>query len=134
MALYWDATLLLGVPEIDEQHQELFRRLEGLLSAIRGGTSRDEVGNTLTFLQDYAARHFRAEEALMEERRYPQLADHRAEHEGFSGELRALAAEYGRNGATASIVIRVNTQLAGWLRTHVLRTDRALADFLRAGR
>lgn len=130
MAITWDPTLVTGIEDIDAQHQELFRRLDALLEAIRAGRSRDEVGRTLTFLEEYASHHFTAEEAQMEARGYAGLADHRAEHEGFRGELRALEAEYLRDGATASLIIRVNTHLTGWLRSHIYRTDRALADFL----
>jgi len=134
MAITWDPTLVLGVPEIDEQHRELFRRLDSLLEAIRAGQSRTEVGHTLAFLSDYASHHFSAEETLMRDRAYPGMADHQAEHRTFAAELRALQAEYQRDGATASLIIRVNTQLTGWLRTHVYRTDRALADFIRQQR
>lgn len=130
MAITWDPTLATGIAEIDQQHQELFRRLDALVEAIRGGRSRDEVGHTLTFLEDYASHHFAAEEAQMELRGYGGLGDHRAEHEGFRAELRALEAEYLRDGATASLIIRVNTHLTGWLRSHIHRTDRALAAFL----
>lgn len=132
MAITWDPTLVLGVPFIDRQHEELFRRLDALIASIRGGRSRDEVAHTLEFLGAYSREHFAAEEALMEEKGYPALPDHRAEHERFGAELRALQAEYGRDGPTASLIIRVNTQLTTWLRTHIYRTDRALVDFLNA--
>lgn len=130
MAITWDPTLKTGIPEIDAQHEELFRRLDALLQAIRGGRSRDEVGRTLAFLEDYVSHHFAAEEGQMQARAYPGLADHRAEHEAFRADLRALEAEFLRDGASASLIIRVNTQLTGWLRSHIYRTDRALAAFL----
>ncbi len=130
MSVTWDPTLVTGVPEIDAQHEELFRRLDALLEAIRGGRSRDEVGRTLTFLEEYARLHFATEEAQMEARGYPGLADHRAEHEGFRGDLRALEAEFLRDGPSASLIIRVNTHLTGWLRSHIYRTDRAMGRFL----
>jgi hemerythrin-like metal-binding protein len=131
VAIAWDPALLVGIPEIDSAHQELFRRLDGLHEAIRAGRSREEVGRTLAFLHDYALQHFAAERALMVERAYPGLADHQAEHDAFVGELGALEADFQREGATASLIIRVNTQLTGWLRSHIYRTDRALVSFLR---
>jgi hemerythrin len=132
VAITWDPTLATGVAEIDAQHQELFRRLDDLIEAIRAGRSRDEVGRTLGFLEEYAGHHFAAEEARMTAGGYPGLADHRAEHEVFRADLRALEAEFLRDGPTASLIIRVNTHLTGWLRTHIHRTDRALAAFLTA--
>ncbi len=132
MTIAWDPTLVVGIPEIDEQHQELFRRLDALVESIRGGRSRDEVGHTLAFLREYARSHFAAEEALMAAQGYPALPDHRAEHEAFAAELVTLDAERQRDGATASLIIRVNTQLTGWLRSHIYRTDRALVSWLQA--
>jgi len=131
VAITWDPALLVGIPEIDGQHQELFRRLDGLHEAIRAGRSREEVGRTLAFLHDYALQHFAAEEALMTSRDYPALADHRGEHQGFTAELGALEAEYRRDGPTASLIIRVSTQLTGWLAGHINRTDRALVEYLK---
>lgn len=130
MSITWDPSLVVGNAEIDAQHQELFRRLDALVESIRSGRSRDEVGNTLAFLREYARNHFAAEERLMAERGYPGLGDHRAEHETFAAELVALDAERQRDGPTASLIIRVNTQLTGWLRSHIYRTDRALVTFL----
>jgi hemerythrin len=134
VGIAWDPALVVGIPEIDDAHQELFRRLDGLHQAIRAGRSREEVGHTLDFLRDYAVAHFAAEQALMAERGYPGLADHEAEHHAFVAELKALEAEYQRDGPSASLIIRVNTQLTGWLRSHIYRTDRALVDFLKAAR
>ncbi len=131
MAISWDPTLVVGIEEIDAQHQELFRRLDALLQAIRGGRSREEVGRTLDFLEEYVRRHFDAEQALMRERAYPGRADHEAEHAAFASEIRSLRAEHQRDGPTASLIIRVNTQVTGWLRSHIHRTDRALVDWLR---
>ena len=83
MAIRWDPTLVMGVPELDRQHKEIFARLDSLLEAIRGGSSREEVGRTLDFLRDYVLTHFKAEEELMREIAFPGLPTHRAEHDRF---------------------------------------------------
>ena len=132
MALSWDPTLVTGVPAIDQQHQQLFERLDALLHAIRRGSSRDEVGRTLSFLFDYVQTHFAAEEGLMHDTSYPGYPEHKAEHEAFARELDALQAEYRRDGPSPSLVLRVNGRFTAWLRDHVHRVDRALADHLRA--
>ncbi|HEY7725853.1 MAG TPA: bacteriohemerythrin [Anaeromyxobacteraceae bacterium] len=132
MAIEWDAGLATGVQEIDDQHQELFRRLDALLQAIRGGGSREEVARTLAYLVDHVDRHFAAEEALMAGRAIPALEEHRREHQAFSAQLEVLREEHGRVGPTARLVLRVNTELTAWLRSHIFRTDRALADWLAA--
>ncbi|HEX7489485.1 MAG TPA: bacteriohemerythrin [Anaeromyxobacteraceae bacterium] len=132
MALTWDTTLVMGVPALDEQHQELFQRVDALLDAIRRGSSREEVGRTLSFVCDYVQTHFAAEEALMLESGYPALSDHKAQHDAFAHDLAALEAEHRRNGPSPSLILRVNARISGWLRDHIYRADRALAEHLRA--
>ncbi len=132
MALTWDTTLTMGVPALDEPHQELFRRLDALLEAIRRGSSRDEVGRTLAFLRDYVRTHFAEEEALMGETGYAGLADHKAQHDAFARDLAALEAEHRRNGPSPSLILRVKARVSSWLRDHIHRIDRALAEHLRA--
>jgi hemerythrin len=131
MTIAWDPTLLVGDPEIDGQHQELFRRLDGLIEAIRGGRSRDEVGRTISFLHEYVVKHFAAEETLMVARGYPGLPDHRTEHDAYVNEIRLLEEELGRDGPTPSLTVRVSTQLNSFLRSHILRTDRAMIDWVK---
>ena len=131
MTISWDPTLALGVPDLDRQHKEFFARVDSLVHAIRNGFSRDEVGRTLAFLGSYAATHFAAEEALMRTVGFPGLAEHQSEHAGFDREMKALKAEYQRDGACPSLILRVNVQVSGWLREHICRTDRELAAFLR---
>ena len=132
MALTWDTTLVMGVPELDQQHQELFQRLDALLHAIRGGSSRDEGGRTLAFLCVYVRTHFAEEEELMRESGYPSLPDHKAQHDHFAGDLAALEAEHRRNGPSPSLILRVNARVSTWLRDHIYRVDRAFAEHLRA--
>jgi len=127
----WDPELATGVDEIDEQHREIFGRLDALYDAVRRGASRHELGQTFEFMRGYVARHFSAEEALMAAAGFPQLAAHRSEHEAFARDLQGLDMHHQRHGASPALVLRVTHQLATWLREHVCGSDRALADFLR---
>ena len=132
MAIRWDPALVMGVAEIDRQHKEIFFRLDALLQAIRGGSSREEVGRTLAFLREYVATHFKAEEDLMSEAAFPGMTAHRAEHEHFARDLTLLAKEHARDGASPSLILRVNNRVSEWLSEHIHRADRELAGYLRA--
>jgi len=131
MADSLDPALLLGVPELDRQHQDFFARSDALIHAIRHGASRHEVGRTLAYLRDYAKTHLSAEEALMRDLGYPGVQDHQREHGVFVRDFKALEAEYARDGASPSLILRVSSHLSGWLRQHIRKTDRELAAFLR---
>ena len=132
MAITFDESLVMGVPQLDREHRELFARLDALLEAIRRGSSRDEVAHTLAFLGEYAVKHFAGEEQLMLDVGFPGHAKHRDEHLSFTREFAGLEEEHRRDGATTSLVVRVNVWLTGWLRDHIYRTDRELGEFVKA--
>ena len=129
--IVWDPNLEIGDPEIDGQHRELFHRIDKLLAASREKRSREEVGQTLTFLGDYVVQHFAAEERMMVEADYPELEAHRAEHARFVQEFGILYREFKSEGPTTLFIIRVGNRVTGWLREHIYRTDRSLVEFLR---
>ena len=134
MTVELDPLLLTGIDEIDGQHRELFARIGALLEASRSGRSREEVVRLLEFLGSYVVDHFAAEERTMEEAGYPRLGGHRAEHLQFMKELGILRHELKSEGPTNLFVIRVGNRVTEWLREHIYRTDRILADWLKAQR
>jgi hemerythrin len=132
MAILFDESLVMGVEEIDRQHRELFARVEALVQAIRRGSSRQEVAHTLAYLREYVATHFAAEEELMRAVGFPGHDAHRGEHASFTRDFVSLEEEHRRDGASPSLIVRVNVWLTGWLRQHINRTDRELSTYLKA--
>ncbi len=61
----WTGDLAVGINKIDEQHRELFKRINDLLLAIREQRCRAEIDKTIEFLDDYARFHFSEEEQRM---------------------------------------------------------------------
>jgi hemerythrin len=132
MTLDLDPILVTGVDEIDAQHRELFHRIRTVLEASRHRRSREEVVRTLEFLGSYVVDHFAAEERTMASEGYPDLEAHRAEHRLFVKELEILLHELKSEGPSSLFVIRVGNRVTAWLREHIYRTDRLLAEWLRA--
>ena len=130
----FDKNLETGDPEIDGQHRELFNRIDRLLAASRERRSREEVGQTLTFLGDYVVHHFAAEERMMAVADYPEIEAHRAEHARFVQEFGLLYQEFKAEGPTTLFIIRVGNRVTGWLREHIYRTDRTLVQWLKQHR
>jgi hemerythrin len=129
----WDTSLETGDPEIDEQHRELFRRIDQLLAATRDRRARTEVGRLLTFLGDYVVVHFKAEEQLMVEANYPELEAHRNEHQRFVDEYARLFEDYRADGPGPVFVIKFGNRVTAWLCEHICRTDRRFVDHLNHG-
>jgi hemerythrin len=131
--LQWTTALSIGVPEIDAQHQELFRRVDRLLDSM-SRNDRSEAQRLLDFLLEYVEVHFSAEERLMAETAFLDAARHAAEHRAFRAAMQALDAEFRAQGATATLVVRLEQEAVGWLKEHVYFTDVALGRWLVARR
>lgn len=128
--LQWDPALSVGVPSIDQQHQEIFRQADALLGSLCRHESRERVAQVLAFLGQYVVEHFRDEELLMGRSGYPQEANHRLEHLAFASMARCWAAELDRDGPSVGLTVRLNHALVHWLRQHIGRADRELGRFL----
>jgi hemerythrin len=80
-----DKRYAIGIPLIDDQHRELIRLTNELYAGCLLG---DETAKA-TFMKavkgtvDYVKYHFSAEEKLLENVKYPALADHKRLHEAF---------------------------------------------------
>jgi hemerythrin len=129
MTIAWDPRLTVGFRTIDEQHQELFRRVNALLEAMQRGAGKDVVGSTIDFLKQYVVEHFAAEQSLMTRYRYPGFAVHEREHEDFVAQFLRFAAD-AEKGINSVLVLKLNQFLCGWLRQHIGNSDRALGQFL----
>jgi hemerythrin len=130
MPILWTPKLAVGVDQIDDEHQELFDRVNKLLDAMARAKAKEEILPVVGFLSDYVTVHFGGEQRLMQLHRYPDAAEHLAQHAFFVTEFRALAAEVQKTGPTALVGIKLNKLLCEWLRDHVGTTDRKFGAFL----
>lgn len=131
MALQWTDALLTGVEQIDNQHKELFKRINSLFDACQQGKGKNEVMNVLKFLEDYIETHFRTEEKLQKEHSYPDYPSHKALHEQFKKNFYGFKRELEQSGITLSTVIQTNSLLSSWWTEHISRVDKALGAFLK---
>jgi len=127
MSVTWKKEFAIGVSEIDRQHQEMFNRFDRFLEAIDQGKGAKEVGDVLSFLEDYVIRHFKAEEALQKQFNYPHLEMHLAEHRAFEKQLYELDRH---KGSANEIVHLTRNVLIQWLIQHICKVDTALASFI----
>ncbi len=130
MSITWDPQLTIGFAEIDEQHQEIFRRVDVLVGNLRRGQATDELQKLFSFLGEYVHEHFGAEEGLMIMFQYPLVGPHRAQHRSFVEAFVELKNEWERDGASAALTERLSSFLLAWLREHISSSDRALGRFL----
>ena len=128
MQVQWTPDLAVGVKEIDNQHKELFKRVNSLLEAVSTGKGKDEITRVVTFLGEYAVTHFQTEENFMTHYGYINYGAHKSEHLIFARDFARIKGDL-ENGVTSMSVILVQKKILAWLTNHIGKTDKALGTF-----
>lgn len=133
MLMEWSDALVIGIPEIDEQHKTLLDILNKLNAQILHGHSEEAVERALQKMRDYSVLHFEREEGLMAETGFPGLERHARLHKAFVDKLDEFAAA--RQGTEApEAARRVLSFLLDWLVDHILGADVVFARFYQRSR
>jgi len=125
----WTPDLSVFVEEIDDQHRELFKRLNGFLEAVINGDGKQELGGVLKFLIDYCIVHFGTEELYMQKHKFPAYAAHKAAHERLTNAVLHVQ-EHVQEGVTSEHVITLVNQLGAWVADHIQKMDKKLGAYL----
>jgi hemerythrin len=120
----------VGVARIDAQHRKLFQWVNEREQAMGQGRGRDVLEKVLGGLVAYTREHFAAEEELMLKTSYPELAQHKAAHDGF---IRRTAEFQQRHQAgELGVSVELVSWLGDWIRNHVLGMDKRYAPHMAA--
>lgn len=130
--MIWNDNLLTGVASIDNQHREIFDRIEKTLAAGMRGQGKNEIEETLNFLGDYVMTHFGDEERLQRESGYTDAAKHKFQHDVFISNFKKLYKDYDEHGATLNITLQVNKVIVDWLVQHINTHDLAFAKYYKS--
>lgn len=129
MALIWTTALATGIEWQDNQHKELFNKINVLIDAMSRGVATDEAGGLFRFLDTYVRDHFHNEEAAMDKQRYPEAVSHKEQHKKFIENMTRLKNEYHKEMAHKQI-IDARKLLADWFCEHIAKIDKKLGEFL----
>ena len=128
--MMWNDNLKIGVPMIDREHHELCDRIDQLFAACNKGKGRDEIVNTVEFLERYTIKHFGDEERLQHSCGYPKTKQHKAMHEYFKSKISELKKDLTENGASLAAISKTNYFLMDWLLNHIQKVDSELAQYV----
>ena len=128
----WTPSLSVNVKQFDEHHQHLFDLLNTLHDCMRVGKGREVVDEIVDALADYAKKHFAAEELVMAKTNYLGLTAHRAEHRKFIATVDRIQKQSSdhRSVQTHEVI----SFLQGWLKNHIMKSDRAYGPHMVANR
>ena len=128
MAYLWNPALETGLKEVDEQHKQLFDKLNNISAAFRGGSGPDEVFKTVAFLIDYTVMHFATEEELMLKNDYSGYPAHKKAHEDFKATVAELTQKLQKEGPSEDFVVDVTAIIGDWLIGHIRVADKKMAS------
>ena len=131
--VYNPKTMATGVPSVDTQHQELFRRVGQLHEAMRQGRGREEVGKLLEFLGTYIAEHFNDEEQWMDRLKCAAAAENRRAHRELLAKFQEFRSAFQKSELGATALMQLYEVLNDWLVRHVQGIDMRLRTAAPAG-
>jgi hemerythrin-like metal-binding protein len=120
---------LLGLSEIDRQHQGLYDCLDRLELWCRKGHGFPATIDAVTMLETYVAEHFAFEENFLREHGYPALDEHMAEHRQITAELQRLSQQVMDGGDVTEELVGM---MRGWITQHIGVEDKHYATFFGA--
>jgi hemerythrin len=126
--MLWSKSLETGIAKIDEQHQELFRRIDILMDA----GNKDRIKETIDFLGKYIVVHFNDEQKMHLDAKYPKAAVHKSFHDNYVKEFGKLKDQVMKEGHTIAVSQAVNKNVIGWLKEHIMVHDKEFAAFCKS--
>lgn len=124
----WKEQYRIGNQLIDEQHYQLFCKIENLLVIARSGdieTKRKECFELIQFLIDYTKFHFESEEKIQKELQYVGYTQHIWIHQEFIRTIQQYKEKLEQEFSPAVLKSFAGTLLT-WLSQHVCGCDRKI--------
>ncbi len=124
----WKDTYSVNIGIVDSQHKILVGLINELHQAMMTGTAKEQLGKILTNLIKYTQGHFQAEEGLMQSKQYPDLVNHKAEHQQFKQTIVDFQTKFQKNeiGLTSEVM----DFLKDWLIKHIMGVDKKYGPYL----
>lgn len=125
--LKWKDHYSVGVEAVDHEHKELINLINRLHDELTASGENPSVGAFFGDLFKGISAHFALEERFMRERRYDQLALHKADHERLLDEIRDIMDDFeGHEVASAELSERLDAWFSRHFETHDARLHEAL--------
>ncbi len=114
---------IVGVEQIDVEHQYLFMLMNQLMEAVHGNSDSDTLETYADRLIEYGEVHFAHEEAYLEETKDPEFIRQKHEHTMFLNKMRALDMMDLNNEEKRRLLEDTLVYLTKWLYNHILGID-----------
>ncbi len=130
----WKERYKIGIPKIDQQHKELFKRSNKLITIVRNDTSLEnkvnEIEKLLIFMEEYVNIHFSDEEQLQKQINYPKYKAHKKTHSNFKNYIKNVIQRFKNDNRDKTLIMEFSGRLMTWLINHVANEDQKISNFL----
>ena len=128
-SLKWSTTNAAFVPEVDDEHKEIFEQVSAVHSAVAGGAASSRIQALSERLLTEIVDHFAHEERLMRAARYSGMRWHKRQHDNARKRVGQFMA--GMNEGDSEAAPAMVEYLSSWLRDHTRLADRMMGAALR---
>jgi len=118
----WTPEMSVGVDALDKDHQQLVGLLNQFIQAVDDGDGVLIVDAIFGGLVRYTETHFIREEKVMEACGYPDLAEHKLQHQKLVARVFECREAYMQT-PNESLEGEVREFLTSWLQQHILVDD-----------
>jgi hemerythrin len=125
----WSDAYSIGFEPLDAQHKELVRMMNALFEACKKSDNEAKI----TFLKtvkeavNYTRTHFSNEEDYLTKINYPDLPEHKKQHDNFVTTLMDALKNYQKDNSEP---IKLAIFLKDWLLNHILGTDKKYVPYI----
>lgn len=130
---------LIGIREIDEEHQGLFRLINEIQELLEKPSDSENIDkdlvakNLIVKLREYALTHFAHEEAYMEKIHDPELERQKKEHLQFAEKINSYQVDSITQEEGKQITAQLLEYLVRWLYRHILSSDMMIGKLAPVG-
>jgi hemerythrin len=126
--LRWKPSYSVGIEVIDQDHRRLLHLINRFQNAVHYPVDDHFTQQTLNELVAYTRYHFAREENLLEEYGFPDLEQHRQQHNDMIAKVEEAIARY--EYAPEDSIEDLIEFLKQWLIHHICGSDRAYGPYL----
>ncbi|QEN07861.1 bacteriohemerythrin [Oceanispirochaeta crateris] len=125
----WSDLLSVGVNEMDDEHKELFNRINDLLKSLLGQGEDQNIADLVGRINEYIEFHFRDEEKMLESYNYPGLAEQKKLHAIYEHEFDMIEKQLRAGDFDAGLLIQIQDKIVNWLLNHIAKIDKKYGIF-----
>ncbi|MBF0195219.1 MAG: hemerythrin family protein [Magnetococcales bacterium] len=127
---YLPKSLVVGLDNIDSEHEVLFSLFDTLSKAIENNDYLFDLGEIIEELVAYVKFHFKSEEKLMISSGYPNIMQHRKAHKIMTAHVHGYMFRFkSKSESQRNIVVDINDFIKFWFIDHIANDDMNLAKY-----